>query len=141
MAGEISAVVQIAAATWKAVDKTIYFVREMHVIGKTVDGLVRTLQQLQNVITLVAKTCDQHGGAATDRALAFIRATLITCDQSLKEVVQRVSKLVDQKSDTFFQKFTLKVRSDWSKPDIETSIKEIELLVNSLNIGISCWTL
>jgi hypothetical protein len=141
MAGEISAIVQITAASWKIVDRTILFIREMRVIDKSVERLVQTLHQLRGAIALVAKTCDRAGGEASSDALVFIRATLATCDGPLKGASALIQKLAASDSDHAWGKFKLKIRSDWWKPDIDGYIKEIELLVGNLNTGIHCWTL
>ncbi|KAF2126316.1 hypothetical protein P153DRAFT_322020 [Dothidotthia symphoricarpi CBS 119687] len=141
MAETISAVIQIAVASCKAVEKTIQFIREVCVVEKSVKRLVETLHRLQETITLVTETCEGAGGNATNRALTFIRATLATCNQLQEEVVNLTKKLAVHGSDTLLQKFTLKVRSDWSRPDIETIIGDIKLLMDMFNTGISCWAL
>lgn len=141
MAGEISAVVQITAASWKVVDRTILFIREMRVIDKSVERLIQTLHRLRGAIALVARTCDRAGGEASNDALVFIRATLATCEEPLKGAYSLIQKLAVQNSDHAWDKFKLKIRSDWWKPDIDVYVKEIELLVGNLNTGIHCWTL
>lgn len=132
---------QITSASWKVVDRTILFIREMRVIDKSVERLVQTLHRLRGAIALVAKTCDKAGGEASNEALVFIRATLVTCDEPLKDASRLIQKLAVSDSDHAWGKFKLKIRSDWWQPDIDGYIKEIELLVGNLNTGIHCWTL
>jgi hypothetical protein len=141
MADVTSSIITIANVSLVIIEKTVRYIKDINLVNDLIKDLLAELKALCRLIGVVTSTYKQTGPSDDSPASKFVGKTLSICQERMDRLKPLVIELAALESETWLQKFTAKRRLDRVRKEINSIMKNIRLDMDSMNIGMSCWSL
>lgn len=133
MAEPISAFITVAATALKLIRETINFIQEARDFDRDINDIINKLSCLERSIETVKQIYERRSDSGRSEPPDIVLDCLAKCERILSEISHKVDGLACLKSSTWLQKIASKVKSTYSKKEVEKAIQDMHFYLSVMS--------
>jgi hypothetical protein len=140
LAASVLNIAHVACMLFEGAQKTIAYLEEVRAINDPINDLLAKARDLERLTKTVASTYKraEPSVGSDSGSLYQIRKELVTCRERLEKLKLLAFDLASLKPTTWREKWTVKMRIDGMKTNIEALEQGIQRNIDMLHLSLTC---